>query len=184
MEREELVYVCVDIVSCVSRRSWRLQVALGDDFLQCYLVVLGKSVLTLGDETFAGFTVFIDVKNEKLEDEFERFNQIIEVETKFINEEWLNYLVIKQYALRKSLGILLIRTQYWELHLERLVHLVILHLKGAHDIASSNYEIHHTGHQHALAVLLALFAYSYHINEVQKREEFLVALFVPFEELQ
>ena len=157
---------------------------MGDDFLQCYLVVLGESVLALGEEAFAGFTVFIDVKNEELEDEFEGFNQIIQVETKFIDEEWLNYLVIKQYALWKSLGILLIRTQYWELHLERLVHLMILHLKGAHDIASSNYEIHHTGHQHALAVLLALFAYSYHINEVQKREEFLVALFVPFQELQ
>ena len=153
---------------------------MGDDFLQCYLVVLGQRVLALGNETFACLTVFIDVKNEELQDEFEGFDQIIKIETKFINEEWLNYLVIKQYTFWKSLGILLIRTQYRELHLECLVHLVILHLKGAHNITSSNYEIHHAGHQHTLAVLLAFFAYRYHINEVQKREEFLVALFVSF----
>jgi hypothetical protein len=61
---------------------------------------------------------------------------------------------------------------------------VVLHLEGTHDVPTSNYEVHDARYQNALTVGLALLAHSNHVNEVQKRQELFMALFMAFQELQ
>jgi hypothetical protein len=63
--------------------------------------------------------------------------------TKFIYEEGLNNLVVKQDSFRESWCALhVLRPHNRELILECVGHLTVLVLEGAHDVFTSNGEVH------------------------------------------
>ena len=77
-----------------------------------------------------------------------RLNQIMEVATEFINEKWLDNLIIEQDTLWKSIVLSghMVSVWDWEVVLECLEHLLVLELESAHDVLTSQEEVHQASH--------------------------------------
>lgn len=65
-----------------------------------------------------------------------------------------------------------------------LEHFVVLDLEGTHDVLASDDEVHDTGYQSPLSVLLGLVAHGYDIHEVHERQKLLMTWLTSFQKLE
>ena len=101
---------------------------------------------------------------------FHRLNQIMEVATEFINEKWLDNLIIEQDTFWKSVMLSghMVSVWDWEVVLECLEHLLVLELESAHDVLTSQEKVHQASHQNSLGVFLAFIIHGNNIDEVHE----------------
>ena len=99
-----------------------------------------------------------------------RLYQIMKIATEFIYEKWLDDLIIEQDAFWESVMLSRNMISIWnrKVVLESLEHLFILKLESAHNILTSQEQVHQACHQNPLGVFLALIIDRDYINKVHE----------------
>ena len=81
----------------------------------------------------------------------------MKIKAKFVYKERLDYLIVEEDALRKSLMV--VEFRYRKLLHKALWHFFVVYLEGTHDIFSANNEVHQTGNKSSWRVYLRLITY-------------------------